>query len=324
MKIGRNICAVKLIIFFITAFLLVGCGDDIVEPEASGSLKLISTRSAGLAYGVFVENNLAFITNNDGLLIFSINDQNRPQNMGSIGLGTTFGVTINNGLAYTVGNSGISVIDVNEPSDPAKLGSLNLQGTGHRIVVSDSIAYIASSIGLEIVNITNPTNLTKVGTYNSGGNPYGVAYYEDIVYLADGVKSLLVIDVADLSHPQKLRSVSGTQNAWDVHIYEESLYLACHNSGIKVLSISNKQSPQIIGSYNDGDGGEALGIWGDDENIFVADNFSVEMININDPSNPTEVGTVANLNGAHDIYVAGSYVYVAEGKQGLMVLKWMP
>ena len=68
------------------------------------------------------------------------------------------------------------------------------------------------------------------------------------------------------------------------------------------MSISNKESPQIVGSYSDGDRGEALDICGDD---------------ISDPSNPKEVGTVANLNGAHDIYVA-------EGKHELMVLKWIP
>ena len=113
MKVKINICPVELITFFITVLLLIGCSDDLVQPEESGSLKLISTTGGGLAYSVFVEDNLAFITNNDGLLIFNITDRNSPKNIGSIGLGTTFGVTINNGLAFTVGNSGISVIDFN-------------------------------------------------------------------------------------------------------------------------------------------------------------------------------------------------------------------
>lgn len=313
--------SIMLFVFFTTVFLLIGCSDDVVEPEVSGSLKLIGTINAGLAYGVFADDGFAFITNNDGLVIFDIQNPSNSQKVGSINLGVSFGVMVNNNIAYAVGNYGLSIIDISNRSNPQKIGSLQLHGTGHRISLKNSLVFIATSIGLEIVNISDSTDPYTIGNYNSDGGAWGIAHFEDMVYLADGTKGLLVIDVTNPSIPQKIYSVYSTQNAWDVHVNGVILYLACHNSGVRTFDISNKQIPQLTVNYKDNDGGEALGIWGNGNKIFVADNYGIEMIDVSDISNPQEVGTVENLNGAHDIYVNDSYVYVAEGVQGLIILE---
>ena len=97
-------------------------------------------------------------------------------------------------------------------------------------------------------------------------------------------------------------------------------YVGCRYAGISILNASAKESPQIIGRYLDDDGGEALGVWGDGEYLYVADNYGIEVLDVKDPTDPYEIGEYGKVNGAHDIFVDGAFVYIAEGRKGLIIL----
>jgi hypothetical protein len=56
--------------------------------------------------------------------------------------------------------------------------------------------------------------------------------------------------------------------------------------------------------------------------LYVADNFGVEVLDVKDPTSPYEIGEYARVNGAHDLYVDGTFVYVAEGRRGLIILEF--
>ena len=99
-------------------------------------------------------------------------------------------------------------------------------------------------------------------------------------------------------------------------------YVGCRYAGISILNASAKESPQIIGRYLDDDGGEALGVWGDGEYLYVADTFGVEVLDVKDPTGPYEIGEYGRVNGAHDLYVDGMFVYIAEGRKGLVILEF--
>lgn len=55
--------------------------------------------------------------------------------------------------------------------------------------------------------------------------------------------------------------------------------------------------------------------------LFVADNYGIEVLNVDDPANPGELAEYDGLRGAHDIFVVGSFIYVAEAKKGLIVFE---
>jgi len=46
------------------------------------------------------------------------------------------------------------------------------------------------------------------------------------------------------------------------------------------------------------------------------------VLDITDPTHPFEMGEYENLNGAHDLYVDGTLVYVVEGEKGLIILEF--
>ena len=90
-----------------------------------------------------------------------------------------------------------------------------------------------------------------------------------------------------------------------------------------VLSLSEKESPQIIGRYLDEDRGEALSFLRDNETLYVADNFGIEVLDAKDPSHPNKIVEYGNVIGAHDITGDGTFIRIAEGKKGLIILEFM-
>jgi len=307
------------------AFIACHQSTETHKTEVHGSLRLVSETSAGsVPYGVSADSVYAYITNNDGLLIFDIHEPDRPKQIGKVRLGVTLGVTIRYEHAFTVGEGGLSIIDINDPQHPQKLGEVQCQGEGHSICVQDSLAYIAGSAGLEIINISTPANPNKVGHFSNGRDAWGVAFIDSIVYLADRHHGLEIIDVTNPADPQEITTVPGTQSAWNVHHYQDYLFLGRHRYGSEIYHLQDKRNPQRIGSYCDDDGGEALSVWGDNKHLLVADNFNIELLDITNPASPREIGQVEGVKGAHDIFVKGNYIFIAEAMKGLIILEYNP
>jgi hypothetical protein len=292
--------------------------------ENHNSLKIISTTRAGsVPYGVYVENGYAFITNNDDLLIFDIREPANPKRIGKVGIGVSFCMTTKDELAFVVGENGLFIIDIRDPHNPQRIGMLKLEGAGSGIWVENTLAYITSSAGLEIIDISDPTRPSKVG--HCGEGPARSAVLVDgIVYAANRINGLEIIDVADPSNPQKIATLPGTQTAWNVHVHGDYLYLGRHQNGVEIFDISNKKAPVKMGSFCDEDGGEALSVWGDEDYLYVADNFGIEVLDIKDPAHPRQIDEYGGLGCTHDIFVSGKLIFVASVKKGLIILEFSP
>jgi len=46
------------------------------------------------------------------------------------------------------------------------------------------------------------------------------------------------------------------------------------------------------------------------------------VLDVRDPAHPHKVGEYGSVNGAHDVYVDGPFVYIAEGRKGLIILEF--
>jgi len=315
MKIKRNALQDVWLVLILGTLCISTC-------KSQGVLSRVSTSKAGVAYDVYVEESYAYLTNNDGVIIFDVSQPDSPQKAGEILSGTAFGIFVENGLIYIAGGSGLVIADVSDPVNPQQLGEYDSEGVTHQVRVRGPYAYIAGSTGLEIVDVSDPSTPRPVARLSDGGDAMGVEIYDSTLYLAKPGKGLEVIDVRDPSSPQKITTVSETQGAWDIHIHEELLYLGCHGAGIRIISISDKESPQIIGRFNDDDEGEALGVWGDGEYLYVADNYGIEVLDVKDPTRPSEIGQYDAVRGAHDLYVVGTFIHVAEARKGLIIFEF--
>lgn len=284
-------------------------------------LKFISDfKKVGVGYSVHVEDGYVYITNNSGMVIVDVHRPERPRMVGDVPAGVTFGVDVEKNRAYLSGDQVLVIADVSNPEDPKKQMVYPMRKKIHDVKAAGHYLYVAGEDGLDILDIGVPGKITPAA--HIACNPVReVAVYHTIAYLASPNSGINVIDITDPESPRKMTTIAGTEGAWDLHVYGDFLYAGCHGRGVKILDISDRKSPRIIGSFCDDDGGEAQGVWGDGECLYIADNYHVEVLDVRDPANPREIGEYDKVAGAHDIFVDGDYIYVAEAKKGLIIFE---
>ena len=288
--------------------------------HSQGTLSFVCyCKEAGVGYGVCVDKGYAYVTNNDGVVIFNVQLPERPRKIGVISTGVTFGICVENDLAYVLGRHGLVIADVSEPANPKKLQEYVIEEYKQRVQVEDNYVYIASDSGLEILEASESGKITAIAQFGDG-RARGIDVCDGIAYLAVPDNGVEVIDVTNPARPQKITTVDGTKGACDVHVHDEYLYVARHEAGIAILNISDKRSPKLVGSFRNDNGGEVKGVWGDGRYLFIVSN-RVEMFNVSEPTNPYEIGEYSK-RGGHDLCVDGKFVYIASGREGLLILQF--
>jgi len=285
-----------------------------------GTLSLVSySKQAGVGYSVCVDKDHAYVTNNDGVVIFDVHEPKHPRRVGMIPTGETFGICIENDVAYILGGRGLVIADVRDPANPKTLQEYGIEEYKQRVQVEGSYVYIASDSGLKILHVSDSGKISPTAQFGDR-RARGVDVCDGIAYLAAPDNGVEVIDVTNPASPQKINAVAGTEGACDVHIHDAYLYVARHEAGIAILNISNKKSPKLIGSFHYDDGREAKAVWGDGKYLFIAGN-RIKMLDVSEPTRPYEIGEYSK-RGGHDLCVDGKFVYVASGRKGLLILQF--
>ena len=237
-------------------------------------------------------------------------------------------------------------------------GSLVLNGTHSvAIFESESDHYAAVTAiyenGVQILNITDPSNITAAGSITDSGSlelegPRGIAVYESggtryaVVagYADDGVQ---IINITDPASPTAVAAVtdggtdsnSGTfdelDGAWDIAVYEigtarYAAVTASFDDGIQILNITDPADITAAGSIS-GTGGvfdsaRGIDIFESGTTVYAAvasrEEDSVRILNITDPADITEAGTIIDtadteLDGADgiDVFKLGGTTYAA-------------
>ncbi len=267
-----------------------------------------------VAYEVYVQNNHAFVTNNDGTIIFDISNPSHPVKIGGVLTSDgAFGVYVENDTLFIASDSdGFIMANISIPEDPVIIGEHSDGGSANSVCFEGSYAYVTEyPRGFEILDITDPKAITKVSFYDDGGEFRNVAVKDGLAYLADPATGLKVINISDPTSPERIRTVSGTHGVIDLYIYEDLLFLGCHGNGVRILDISTPQSPIVLGQYYKTEG-EAYGVTGNATHLYVADlQQGVYLLNITDPKRPIEIMHYSEAV-PHDIFYDGKYIYLAD------------
>jgi hypothetical protein len=285
-----------------------------------GSLEIVShTKKGGISYGINVDEEYAFVTNNNGVYVFDIKNPRNPALVSKINTGVTFGIDIQDDQAFIIGGDKLRIVNIIKPEKPIVIKELCFKEYSQSLIAEDTYLYIANERGLDIFDISDPNQIRNISHF--GDTWYRtVVIKKDIAYLANYKSGVEVIDISDPTGPQRIAAVSDTERAVNLHVHNDFLFVARSNLGISILDISIKESPKFISSFCDNDDGEAKDVWGDEEYIFIQDGFGVEVIDISNPSNPFEICENRN-SGGHEIFSDGDFVYVATGRKGMIVLQ---
>ena len=192
--------------------------------------------------------------------------------------------------AYCVGYHSLQIFNIDSLQSPKLAGGYSFNdGSWNRggIAVRGDYAYLTSGGRLKILNIADPTNIQFIAQTDSITATGPVTLLGNYCYVADVVGypysySLKIIDITNIYNPQ---FVNDTHiSARDICTDGIYLYTASDMQGFKVLSVDDPVHPTVIGSYATSGIAEGVAISGN--YAFVADSDDIEIINIENHSNP--------------------------------------
>ncbi|KPJ67907.1 MAG: hypothetical protein AMJ43_02915 [Coxiella sp. DG_40] len=308
---------------------------DVSDPTDPGYLGSYNT--PGIAMGVAVLDEIAYVADESGgLQIINVNNSTNPVFLGNYTTPlSALGVTVADQIAYVADSGSVQIIDVSNPSDPQFLSSYATAGIPSGITASNHAVYVAyidgTKGGLQIINVNNSTDPKLLGTYSLPAPAREVAISGDVAYVADDTSGLQIVNVPQVP---KLTGIpqeedKGTLNVrvtvddgrggqiWDAY----SLYVqhapVVVNPLLDQTTLIGRNFEWIVpaNTFNDTDG-NALSYM-----VTRIDGSPLPpWLKVENPIQPTLLGSLGGLNSAAGVAVNGNYAYVKDFNWGLKIV----
>lgn len=157
-------------------------------------------------------------------------------------------VVVQNNLAYlTDQDFGLYIIDVDDPSELKLVGTFVTPGTAQDVYVSGNYAYIADGqAGLQIVNVSDPFEPKTASVLDQFQDATSVVVVGDFTFLADGPNGVWVIDTSKPVTPQTIAFIDTPGVAQDLEHSGTYLFVADGEAGVQVVYIMDPYSPTKV------------------------------------------------------------------------------
>ncbi|MFC1555805.1 FlgD immunoglobulin-like domain containing protein [candidate division KSB1 bacterium] len=273
-----------------------------------------------------VKDNYAYLaTNYDGLVIYDVSD---PANPDSVWSSPTFwdwtlDIKIEDNYAFVACRlEGLRILDISDPANPVQIGSYDTNGEAYSVSISNQYAFIADNqLGLKIIDVSDKSNPTLVESIFTGGFAEKVTIEGSYAFVPSGFAGLMIIDISDPSNPESVASyINGSTSR--IAITDHYAYVI--DEDIDILDISNPSDPTKISEiddypYNSYDlyiEGNFLFITGGQYGQY---NY-LKIYNIEDRSNPVEVGIYESPDYLDMVEVHDDIAYVSKDILGIELI----
>lgn len=201
-------------------------------------------------------------------------------------------------------------------------------GASKAVAVQGHYAYLNVGPRLVILDIAGSAHPAVAGQSPPLPGFESLAVAGDHAYVAAGEGGLRVIDISDPAAPTEVGFYATPGSAWSIAAAENTAYVAA-GDGLHILDISNPIAPTSIGFYGTPDAALDVAVVG--SIAYIAETFSeddnplerggLRIVDVSDPAAPKEIISYDALEFANDVAVAGDYAYVADGADGLVILR---
>ncbi len=242
---------------------------------------------------VSLAGNYAYLAEHyDDLLIVDISNpeslclagQIQPGHWGGV-----FGVVTEGSYAYCSNRFGdFYIIDVSQPNNPRIVARLSRAGEGeiwHMVKVGNYV-YAIGEIGLCVFDVTVPEVPQEIGGWGGWFDDYYGQYFQitsqqNFLYLSDG--DFVILDILNPTTPRELGSFTTRGYTYGVAIQDGFAFLTNYAS--------------------------------------AAERESLLVINITNKSNLYLLTGINTPQFGYSIAVSGEYIFVAAGRDGLIIYK---
>jgi hypothetical protein len=217
-----------------------------------------------------------------------------------------------------VGAAGLEIIDISNPASPDYFTIVDTPHDALDVSIQGDYAYIADRHHLVVIDVSDLPTAPVVVRDRPGPNLVSVAVTKNYAYLMDTNFGLQVYDISDPLDPHWLGS-SHESGEGKMVIQGDRLYSGTY-PGMTILDISSPEIPQTICKVNTG--GIPRGIAVDGDHVYQAINNpgSVDIIDISNPDNPPETGSLMVNGWPWDVDVIYPYAYLSSRFYGLKVI----
>ncbi|MHA2032148.1 MAG: LVIVD repeat-containing protein, partial [Candidatus Kariarchaeaceae archaeon] len=325
--------------FFISMVIVGIIFVRVVLPISAHSYSLAfkgSYNTPSHAWDVVVVGNYAYIADSGALQIINIADPTNPTFVGSYSTpDSTRGLAVRGDYAYLADfSTGLLIINISDPTTPTYVGGYNTPGSAYDVAIAGNYAYVADAAigGLQVINITTPSSPTFAGWYNTPTSATGVTIVDNYAYIADAQSGLQILNITDPTTPSFVGGYN-THYAIAVDVVGDRAYIA-DDSSVIALNVADPTSPTLLGSYDTPGTSwdvDVVGIY-----VFIGElgylgppppdpiNASLKWVDFTNPSSPTLIDSYNTTGGVRGVLVANSYVYLADGGNGLQILGGIP
>ena len=324
----------SFLLFSLAFFLSCGTPND---PESiiggDGGYKIVGKfATSGYSQDVFVKDTIAYLTQGEGgLEIISVFNHSTPKLVSNViqGIkGYSKKIAVKDSVVFiSAGAFGISVVDVVDPVNP-NVTITNAQpkpAQGFDILKNFLITAIGE-YGFQISDNSYPFEPDPRGVTSTPGFAQAVFVTPDTSYLlvACGEMGFALFNISELqtgwgSYPMT-DWIDTPGYAEDVvsHPTLPYAFMACGTGGLFIIDYSDSANVKIVGSY--ATGGYAKEVAFQDNIVYLTTELrGLQIFNVSNPSSPVRIGTV-QTEYAVGLCVDNSYVYVADEKEGLIII----
>ncbi|MCB2213522.1 T9SS type A sorting domain-containing protein [bacterium] len=212
---------------------------------------------------------------------------------------------------YYEGFGAIRVIDLSDPTSPTLIHSEPVPGLPTRIRKTPGFLYLSGyDTGFVVFDLSVFPSPGSFGRIYKPGDMYRFDIVDDIMYQAAGTEGMYLLDISDPDNIEilsKFRPSGGSNRAIvDIEVDEDVAYIVREDKLFSV-DVSDPAAPQEITYYNFGsESHPSIVLRG--TNLFLTTTYSLQVIDVSNPANPTELDFVAT--GASNLDVEGDYAYV--------------
>lgn len=134
-------------------------------------------------------------------------------------------------------DDGLYVMDFTSKYSPVELGWIDTPGNATDVLLDGALAYVADGeAGVHVVNVLDPTNPVILGSYNTPGHARRMVLQGTTLFVADG-GSIVVLDVADPTHPVFVTEIGPHVDLYDVDLYG-GILVAVDHDGLYTYRVS--------------------------------------------------------------------------------------
>lgn len=287
-----------------------------------------------------VAGSRAYVTDRHGVLkIYDVSDPRHARVLGSTslrdvesGLGPAR-VLAQGHYVYAFSGNQMRIVSVADASAPVVIGfyaSDDLQFLSDVAVVGTQVymalahtSDLAEPTYVDVIDVSSPASPTRERLVTVPQAATAMAVRGELAYLVAGLNRLLVVNIGGglaEGADRVVGQVELPQGVGRLYVEGSYAYVAGDDIGVLTVDISNPAAPRVIGERIPT---RAVDLAANGRFLYAVGGI-ITMLDLRDPAAPVVAGEYWNGGYPSDAALVGMDLYLANGQDGLTLLRTMP